>query len=103
MVWFSKAANGVVVVTTVAPKPGEMQIYYNFSGNVDFPDLSDYNLCDAAEKLEVERLSGLYSSDDPEKQIELTAEYYKKQHRYFARGGYRLDVATFAQCLWSYA
>ena len=40
----SQAANGVVVVTTVAPKPGEMQIYYNFSGNVDFPDLSDYNL-----------------------------------------------------------
>ena len=76
----SQAANGVVVVTTVAPKPGEMQIYYNFSGNVDFPDLSDYNLCDAAEKLEVERLSGLYSSDDPEKQIELTAQYYKKQN-----------------------
>ena len=74
----SQAANGVVVVTTVAPKPGEMQIYYNFSGNVDFPDLSDYNLCDAAEKLEVERLSG--SSDDPEKQIELTAQYYKKQN-----------------------
>lgn len=62
----SQAANGVVVVTTVAPKAGEMQIYYNFSGNVDFPDLSDYNLCNAAEKLEVERLSGLYSSDDPE-------------------------------------
>ena len=37
-------------------------------------------VCDAAEKLEVERLSGLYSSDDPEKQIELTAQYYKKQN-----------------------
>ena len=30
--------------------------------------------------MEVERLSGLYSSDDPEKQIELTAQYYKKQN-----------------------
>ena len=57
-----------------------MQIYYNFSGNVDFPDLSDYNLCNAAEKLEVERLSGLYSSDDPEQQIALLADYYKKQN-----------------------
>lgn len=74
----SQAANGVVVVTTVAPKPGEMQIYYNFAGNVDTPDLSDYNLCNAAEKLEVERLSGLYTSDDPEEQIRLTANYYKK-------------------------
>ncbi|MFR7877293.1 MAG: TonB-dependent receptor plug domain-containing protein [Butyricimonas paravirosa] len=36
----SRAANGVVVVTTVAPKPGEMQITYNFTGGGDFPDLS---------------------------------------------------------------
>ena len=28
----SRAANGVVVVTTVAPKPGEMQITYNLTG-----------------------------------------------------------------------
>lgn len=27
----SQAANGVIVVTSVAPKPGEMQIYYNLS------------------------------------------------------------------------
>lgn len=74
----SQAANGVVVVTTVAPKPGEMQIYYNFAGNIDCPDLSDYNLCNAAEKLEVERLSGLYTSEDPEEQIRLTAKYYEK-------------------------
>ena len=74
----SQAANGVIVVTTVAPKPGEMQIYYNFSGSVDMPDLSDYNLCNAAEKLEVERLSGLYTSDNPDTQIDLTAKYYQK-------------------------
>ena len=42
--------------------------------------MSDYNLCNAAEKLEVERLSGLYSSDDPEQQIALLADYYKKQN-----------------------
>ena len=76
----SQAANGVVVVTTIAPKPGEMQIYYNFSGNVDFPDLSDYNLCNAAEKLEVERLSGLYTSDNPDDQLALMAKYYKKRN-----------------------
>lgn len=74
----SQAANGVVVVTTVAPKAGELQVYYNFSGNVELPDLSDYNLCNAAEKLEIERLSGLYTSDDPQTQVRLTMQYYNK-------------------------
>lgn len=76
----SQAANGVVVVTTVAPKPGEMQVNYRFAGNVDCPDLSDYNLCNAAEKLEVERLSGLYTDDDPLNQAMLTATYNQKQN-----------------------
>lgn len=76
----SQAANGVVVVTTVAPEPGKMQVNYRFAGNVDCPDLSDYNLCNAAEKLEVERLSGLYTSDDPLNQAILTATYNQKQN-----------------------
>ena len=74
----SRAANGVVVVTTVAPKPGEMQINYNFTGGVDLPDLSDYNLCNAAQKLEVERLAGLYTAADPATQILKEKEYYSK-------------------------
>lgn len=60
----SQAANGVVVVTTLAPKPGEMRITYNLSGRADFPDLSDYNLCNAKEMLEVERLAGLYMENE---------------------------------------
>ncbi|KIO43321.1 MULTISPECIES: SusC/RagA family TonB-linked outer membrane protein [Sanguibacteroides] len=59
----SRAANGVIVITTVAPQPGEMRITYSFTGEVVLPDLSDYNLCNAAEKLEVERLSGVFSDD----------------------------------------
>lgn len=59
----SRAANGVVVITTIAPKPGEVRISYNFTGSVTMPDLSDYNLADAKEKLEIEALSGLYDPD----------------------------------------
>lgn len=76
----SQAANGVVVVTTVAPKPGEMQITYNFSGGGDFPDLSDYNLCNAEEMLEVERLSGLYVAKDPNEQVYLDMEYNERMN-----------------------
>lgn len=71
----SQAANGVVVVTTVAPKPGEMRITYNLSGGADFPDLSDYNLCNAVEMLEVESRAGLYHTDDPNKQYDRDKEY----------------------------
>lgn len=59
----SRAANGVVVVTTVAPTPGEVRITYNFTGGVELPDLSDYNLCNAEEKLNVEKLSGKFKND----------------------------------------
>ena len=56
----SRAANGVVVITTVAPQPGEVRVSYNFTGTLSMPDLSDYRLANAAEKLEIERLSGLF-------------------------------------------
>lgn len=74
----SQAANGVVVVTTVAPKPGEMQITYNISGGADFPDLSDYNMCNAREILEAERLSNVYVSDDPANQASNDIEYNER-------------------------
>lgn len=59
----SRAANGVVVITTVAPKPGRLMVSYSMAGNLTFPDLTDYNLADAEEKLEIERLSGLYEPE----------------------------------------
>lgn len=71
----SRAANGVVVVTTVAPKMGEMRVNYSFNGGVELPDLSDYNLCNAAEKLEVERLMGRYTSENPEQQALKDIDY----------------------------
>ena len=60
----SRAANGVVVITTVAPKPGRLMVSYSMAGNLTFPDLSDYNLANAEEKLEIERLSGLSPDRD---------------------------------------
>lgn len=71
----SRAANGVVVVTTVAPKPGELRMQYNLTANLVTPDLSDYNLCDAWEKLELERLVGIYSHEDPGVQVNRDIEY----------------------------
>lgn len=50
----SRAANGVVVITTVAPQPGKLNLSYTMDLGVSFPDLSYYNLMNAREKLEAE-------------------------------------------------
>ena len=75
----SRAANGVVVITTKAPKAGKVRVSYNMTGTLELPDLSDYNLMDAREKLEAERLAGLYEPepDDPEPYRKRNA-YWKK-------------------------
>lgn len=38
-IYGSRAANGVVVITTVAPQPGEVLITYNYNLEVQLPDL----------------------------------------------------------------
>ena len=74
----SRAANGVVVITTVAPKPGKLNVSYNFTGSVVTPDLSDYNLMDAEEKLQVEVLAGCYVADNDSQTIQYEQEYNDK-------------------------
>lgn len=56
----AKASNGVVVVETKRPVPGQLRISYTADLSTDMPDLRSYNMMNAAEKLEFERLSGVY-------------------------------------------
>ena len=60
-IYGSKAANGVIVVETKKPTAGRLRLSYNGSVQVAWADLSDYNLMNAAQKLEFERLSGVYN------------------------------------------
>ncbi|WP_316799744.1 SusC/RagA family TonB-linked outer membrane protein [Pedobacter frigidisoli] len=63
-IYGSKAANGVIVVETKKPKTGKLRMSYSGNYSVDFADLSDYNLMNAEQKLEFERLSLLYGPLD---------------------------------------
>lgn len=56
----SRAANGVLVIETVKPKAGKLQFFYNGTLNVEMPDLSDYNMMNAEEKLAFEKAAGFY-------------------------------------------
>lgn len=59
-IYGSRAANGVVVIQTVAPVPGKLRVDYNVVGSLSIPDLSDYNLMNAEEKIRAEELAGFY-------------------------------------------
>ncbi len=59
-IYGSRAANGVIVVETLEPVPGKLRLQYTAGSNVNIPDLRSYNMMNASEKLEFERLAGLY-------------------------------------------
>ncbi|MBL1409184.1 SusC/RagA family TonB-linked outer membrane protein [Sphingobacterium faecale] len=60
-VYGSRSANGVVVIETIAPEPGKLRLDYNMVSSLALADLSDYNLMNAKEKLEAEKLAGVFA------------------------------------------
>ena len=78
-IYGSKASNGVVVVETIKPKSGHLHLSYNGSANVQWADLTSYNLMNAAEKLEFEKLVGRYSNfSNTEQELRLMQSYNAK-------------------------
>ncbi|MGL5682246.1 MAG: SusC/RagA family TonB-linked outer membrane protein [Marinifilaceae bacterium] len=86
-IYGSKAANGVIVIETKRPEPGKLKVSYTGDFSLTMPDLSVYNLMNASEKLEFERLAGVYSQNsqyvkpDPDTQWQLTDLYNKRLHK----------------------
>lgn len=62
-IYGAKAANGVVVIETKVPEGGKMRVSFNSSADLSFPDLNDYNLMNAQEKLEFEYKAGGFKSN----------------------------------------
>ena len=63
-VYGSRAANGVVVVETKVAPDGALSVSYNGTTTVQTPDLTDYNMMDAATKLDTEWRAGLYDPNN---------------------------------------
>ena len=61
-IYGARGANGVIVITRKPIQESTLRVQYNFTGNFQLPVLSDYNVLSAAEKLEYERLAGLYDA-----------------------------------------
>ena len=50
-IYGSKAANGVIVVETKKPEPGQLRVNYNGNFSITYADLTDYNLMNSAFRL----------------------------------------------------
>lgn len=57
-----KAANGVIVVQRKKVTDSKLRLRYNFVPNVQFPDVSSFNLCSPEQKLELERMYEKYNA-----------------------------------------
>ena len=75
----TRAANGVVVITTVQPQEGKLRVAYKGTFALEAPDLSSYNLMDGNEKLQFELESGLYESGHPVDDRRLKNLYYSRK------------------------
>lgn len=82
----SRAANGVIVITTIPPKEGKLRVSYNVTATFELPNLRDYNLMNAKEKLEAERLSGVYDPTEGGDAFGNETTYYKIYNEIYIEG-----------------
>lgn len=77
-IYGSRGANGVMVVTTILPKAGKLQLTFNNDFRFTTPDLSVYNLLNASEKLDFEKRAGIYTSTSSQLQNKYDALYNER-------------------------
>ena len=73
----SRSANGVIVIETKAPEMGRLQVTYTGDYAVVIPDLSDYDLLNAREKLQLQLEAGHFEATDSETYKTLQDYYYR--------------------------
>lgn len=78
-IYGSRGANGVIVIETKQPEPGKLKMTATAGISFEVPDLTSYDLLNARDKLELERIVGLYESEgNPTKTMEYQQDYQKR-------------------------
>ncbi len=84
-IYGSRGANGVIVVERIKPQSGKIRFGYKADITASLPDLHDYNVLNSREKLEVENLAGIYSSDNTDIDEDLKM-VYNQRYKEMLRG-----------------
>lgn len=85
-IYGSRGANGVIVVVTKTPKEGKLRVTAKAGISLEVPDLSSYHLLNASDKLELEKMVGLYTSvTNPATQVNLD-KYYNERLKTIQEG-----------------
>lgn len=75
-IYGSRGANGVIVVVTKTPKEGKLRVTAKAGIDLQLPDLSSYDMLNAAQKLQLESEIGLYTAkNDPPTQYNYNNVY----------------------------
>ena len=85
-IYGSRGSNGVIVVTTKQPEPGKLRVNAEVGIDLEVPDLTSYDLLNAAEKLQLEWDLGLYMNDATPSNDVWFKEAYSKRVREIAAG-----------------
>lgn len=59
-----RGGNGVLLIQTKKPQPGNLHVTYSGQVQISTPDLSSYNMLNASDKLALEHAAGLYNNND---------------------------------------
>ena len=77
-IYGSRGANGVIVVVTKKPEAGKMRVNAEVGVNLEIPDLTSYDMLNAAEKLQLEWDLGLYNMDSPSSDMTYKNTYARR-------------------------
>lgn len=77
-IYGSRGSNGVIVIVTKQPEAGRLRVNAEVGIDMEVPDLTSYDMLNAAEKLSLENSLGLYHSSNPSTDLEYQAIYNKR-------------------------
>lgn len=83
----SRGANGVIVISTITPAAGKLQVNVTNDFRFTTPDLSVYHLLNAEEKLDFEKRVGLYTSTPPSPVVQTSLDMlYNERYKAYVSG-----------------
>ncbi|MBO5602438.1 MAG: SusC/RagA family TonB-linked outer membrane protein [Prevotella sp.] len=78
-IYGSRGANGVIVIVTKQPEKGKLKTTVRAGLTLEIPDLSSYHLLNAEQKLQLEKIAGLYTNvKNPTQQYFLDGFYNER-------------------------